>query len=268
MGRIVSVVSGKGGVGKTTVVLNAGVCLAKHFAKKITVVDCNITTSHLGIAAGMHHAPVALNHVLRGEMPLEEAVYAHSSGLRILPASLNLHEMEGVDLTKLRPLIRKLAESNDFVILDAGPGLGREALSALNSSEEVVFVATPTLPSIMDVLRYVEFLREKDKKHLGLVLNMVQKNESQMSADQIQKMLSLQIIASIPRDSTIPRALAAEVPAVLAFPDAPASKELLNVARHIAGLPVQRIVKLNAIDSIKESALSIWRRVINYPSLD
>ncbi|MFH0971373.1 MAG: cell division ATPase MinD [Candidatus Micrarchaeota archaeon] len=268
MTRVVSIVSGKGGVGKTTVAINVGAALAKLFNKRITIVDCNLTTSHLGMALGIHHAPVALNHVLRGEVEVEEALYKHNSGMYVLPSSLKLHEMDGVDLTKLKPLIKKLSEKNDLVILDAGPGLGREALSALHSSQEVVFVATPTLPSVMDIVRYLEFLREHEKKQLGVVINMVQKGESQLTLTQIEKMLGLSIIAAIPRDSAIPRALAAEVPAVLAFPSAPACKELLNVARHVAGLPIQREVKVSAFGAIRAKASELARRVANFPSLD
>ncbi|MEK6953466.1 MAG: cell division ATPase MinD [Candidatus Micrarchaeota archaeon] len=268
MSRIISVVSGKGGVGKTTLVVNTGVALAQLFGKKVSAIDCNLTTSHLGMALGIHHAPVSLNSVLRGEAPIEEALYSHSSGLHILPASLKLSDMSGVDLVKLRPLIRSMADRYDIVLLDAGPGLGREALSALHSSQEVVFVATPTLPAVMDVLRYTEFLREKDKKHLGVVLNMVARNESQMTADQVEKMLGLPVITSIPRDLAIPRAQAAEVPAILAFPDSKASKELVNVARHILGMPVSREVRVSTLDSLKMKATGFMEKLSRFPSLD
>jgi cell division ATPase MinD len=268
MSRIISIVSGKGGVGKTTVVVNTGVALAQLFGKKIAAIDCNLTTSHLGMALGIHHAPANLNSVLRGEVPVEEALYSHSSGLHILPASLKLQDMDGVDLVRLKPVIKSMADRYDIVLLDAGPGLGREALSALNSSQEVIFVATPTLPAVMDVLRYTEFLRDRDKKHLGIVLNMVSRNESQLTADQVEKMLGLPAITSIPRDAAIPRAQAAEVAAILAFPSSKASKELMNVARHILGMPVQREVKVSALGSMKNKAKDFWETLSKFPSLD
>jgi len=268
MSRIISIMSGKGGVGKTTVVVNAGVALAQQFGKKIAAIDCNLTTSHLGMALGIHHAPSNLNHVLRGEALVEDALYAHSSGLHILPASLKLRDMDGVDLARLRPVVKSLADRYDIVLLDAGPGLGREALSALHSSQEVVFVATPTLPAVMDVLRYTEFLRDRDKKHLGVVLNMVTKNESQLPVDQVEKMLGLPVITSIPRDNAIPKAQAAEVPAILAFPSSKASKELMNVARHILGMPIQREVKVGTLDSIRGHGSRLWETLSRFPSLD
>lgn len=268
MGRIVAVLSGKGGVGKTTVVLNAGVALAQNYGKKVTIVDCNMTTSHLGIALGMHQAPVTLNTVLRGEATVEEALYRHNSGMLVLPSSLKLRDMDGVDMMRLKPLVRKLADQNDLLLLDAGPGLGREALSAVHSASEVIFVATPTLPAIMDVLRYNEFLRDHEKRHLGLILNMVAKNESQMNHADIEQMLGLPIVTSIPRDAAIPRALAAEVPAVIAFPDSKGPKELFNVARHIAGLPMKKEIKVSTLDSLAEKTKSFMHKLSKFPALD
>ncbi len=268
MARIVGVLSGKGGVGKTTLVVNVGIALAHFLKKKVTVIDTNLTTSHLGLALGLHHAQENLNRVLRGEIMIDEALHKHHTGLSILPASLRLQDLEGVDLSKMRPMLKELAKDNDFIILDAGPGLGREALSALHSSQEIVFVATPTLPSVMDVLRYLEFMKSHQKKHLGVVLNMVQKNESQLLAKEIENMLSLPIITSIPRDSSIPKSLAAEVPAVLAYPDSVASKEFVNVARHIAGLPIERIVKETPLNTIRRNARELFEKLRRFPSLE
>ncbi|MFH1751156.1 MAG: P-loop NTPase [Candidatus Micrarchaeota archaeon] len=268
MSRIISIVSGKGGVGKTTVVVNTGVALAQLFGKKVAAIDCNLTTSHLGMALGIHQAPANLNGVLRGDMGVEEALYAHGSGLHVLPASLKLQDMEGVDLVRLRPLIRSLADRYEVLLLDAGPGLGREALSALHASSEVVFVATPTLPAVMDILRYTEFLRDREKKHLGVVLNMVTKNESQLTASQVEKMIGQLVITSVPRDAAIPRSQAAEVPVILAFPSCKASKELINVARHILGMPVQKEVKVSGLDSLRTKATDFIGRLSKFPSLD
>ena len=64
MTRIIGVVSGKGGVGKTTLVANLGAALASLYKKDVIVVDCNVTTSHLGLYLGMYYYPISLNKVL------------------------------------------------------------------------------------------------------------------------------------------------------------------------------------------------------------
>ncbi|NIO44787.1 MAG: P-loop NTPase, partial [Candidatus Aenigmarchaeota archaeon] len=70
MVRIIGIVSGKGGVGKTVVASNLGVALQK-FYKKTAVIDFNLTTSHLSLYFGIHSHPITLNHVLRNEAKLE-----------------------------------------------------------------------------------------------------------------------------------------------------------------------------------------------------
>lgn len=82
MTRIIGVISGKGGVGKTTVVANLGVILASEFKKDVIIVDCNISTSHLALYLGMYYCPITLNQVLKGEAKIEDAMYEyHVSGL-------------------------------------------------------------------------------------------------------------------------------------------------------------------------------------------
>jgi MinD-like ATPase involved in chromosome partitioning or flagellar assembly len=87
MTRIIGVLSGKGGVGKTTLVANLGASLASVFNKDVIVVDCNVTTSHLGLYLGMYYYPISLNKVLNGQVNIDNAIYDYSIiGMRIIPA--------------------------------------------------------------------------------------------------------------------------------------------------------------------------------------
>ena len=91
MARVIGIVSGKGGVGKTTLASNLGIALSK-FGRNVTLVDCNVTTSHLGFYFGLYDYPVTLNQVLKGEASLESATY-FSNGVKIIPASLELDDL-------------------------------------------------------------------------------------------------------------------------------------------------------------------------------
>lgn len=68
--RVIGIVSGKGGVGKTTLVANLGLSLVK-FGKSVTAVDCNVTTSHLGFNFGLHYYPKTLNNILKKKQKLQ-----------------------------------------------------------------------------------------------------------------------------------------------------------------------------------------------------
>ncbi|MFH0961922.1 MAG: AAA family ATPase, partial [archaeon] len=83
--RVIGIISGKGGVGKTTLVSNLGAVLAEEFKKDVVVLDCNFTTSHLGLYLGLYQTPITLNTVLQGKAELEDAIYTHRSGMKVIP---------------------------------------------------------------------------------------------------------------------------------------------------------------------------------------
>jgi septum site-determining protein MinD len=233
--RVIGVVSGKGGVGKTTLVANLGASLAHYFNKNVTVIDCNLTTSHLGLYLGIHFCPTSLNKVLRNEISIEEAIYKHYSGANIIPASLSWKELEGVDVIQIKESIKKLFDKTDIILLDAAPGLGREALAAMKASDEIIFVTMPYVPCVMDVIRCLEVANEIGVKPIGIVLNMVGNERYEMKRREIEQLTGLPVIASIPSDKNVLKSLALRTPVVLFNKKAKASKEIIRLAGNLIG---------------------------------
>lgn len=227
--------SGKGGVGKTTVALNLGAVLARHYKKNVTVVDCNVTTSHLGLYLGMYYSPITLNKVLRGEADIEEAIYEHFSGMKVIPASITLSDLEGVDITLLKDNISNIVNKSDIIFLDVSPGLGREALAALKACDEVIFVTTPYVPSIMDIIRCQEVVNEIRIKPLGIILNMANEEKYEMTAGEIEQLTKLPVIASIPFDKNVNKSLASKSPVVILNPNTKVSKEFFKLGATLIG---------------------------------
>ena len=234
MTRVIGVVSGKGGVGKTTVALNLGAVLSQHFKKKVTVVDCNITTSHLGLHLGVYNHPATLNKALSGMVDIGEA-YQHPSGMNIIPASIYLEDLDGVDITKLRESIETIFEKNDIVLLDAGPGFGREAMAALKASDEVICVATPYVPSVIDAMRCHGIINDIGKTHLGIVLNMVNREKYELKKQEIEHLTSIPVISSIPYDKNVNKSLGLKMPVTILDPKTSASREFVRLASNIVG---------------------------------
>jgi len=235
MTRVIGVISGKGGVGKTTLVANLGSALSSKFKRNVVIVDCNITTSHLGLYLGMYYNPVTLNNVLTGEAEMGSAMYDHFSGMKVVPASLSLKDLKGVDVYNLGDSIRQLFDRADIVILDSAPGLGREALSVLRACDEVLFVTNPFVPSTMDIIRCYEVMNEIGVKPLGIVLNMMTGEKYELTANEVEGLVELPVIASIPVDKNIPRSLALKTPVVTFRPNSPASKEIIALAARLIG---------------------------------
>ncbi|MEM5772807.1 MAG: cell division ATPase MinD [Candidatus Aenigmatarchaeota archaeon] len=235
MARIIGIVSGKGGVGKTTLTINLGSALSQFFKKRVTLIDCNITTSHLGLYLGMYYCPITLNKVLRGESDIEEAIYDHFTGMKVVPASLSVSELEGVDVTLLRESIKPIEEKNDIILLDGSPGLGREAMACLKACDEVLYVTSPYVPSVIDIVKYQEVVNELNLKPIGIVLNAVDRARYEMNSKEIEELVRLPVLASIPYDKNIKKSLSLKMPVVVLNKNSPASKEIIKFAARLVG---------------------------------
>lgn len=234
MTRIIGVVSGKGGVGKTTIVMNLGAELASKFKKDVLLVDCNITTSHLSMSLGMHFVPITLNQVLKGDAHIENAVYTHPTGMKIIPASLGTKDVEGIDVANVKKHIKHLLGKVDIILLDAAPGLGKESQLTLNVSDEILFVTIPYVPAVMDIIRTKEMIKG-EKLKLGVVLNMVTNERHELSKREIEQLTEMPVIASIPYDKNVLKSLAAKQPVITFNPGARASREFSRLASEITG---------------------------------
>ncbi len=235
MTKFIGVVSGKGGVGKTTVVANLGAVLSSKFHKNTVVIDCNITTSHLGPYLGMNYCPVTLNDVLRGRADIRDAIYVHDSGMMVIPASLSIDNLIGVDITHLKKSVKELFGRSDFVFLDSAPGLVRENSAVLRASDELLFVSSPYTAVVMDVVRCRKDADESAAKHLGVVLNMVHGDRHEMKREEVEQMTGLPVLASIPFDKNVLKCLSLGTPVVTYEPRSPASREMTRLASHICG---------------------------------
>jgi len=236
MGRIIGILSGKGGVGKTTTVANIGTALAANFKKKVIIVDCNITTSHLSLYLGMYYSPVTLNQVLAGKAKIQEAIYDyHVPGMRVIPASLSLKDLKGVDVSRLSRAVRKLSDEADIVLLDAAPGMGREAMATMRACDEVLFISTPFVPSTMDIIKCHQVALEIGVKPLGIMLNMVGGERYELSVDEVEQLAELPVILSVPMDKNVLRSLALKTPVVLYDQASPASRQFIALAGKLIG---------------------------------
>lgn len=233
--RLIGIFSGKGGVGKTTVSINLGAVLAKNFNKRVTIVDCNVTTSHLGLYLGIYYSPITLNKVLRGEHEIGEALFTHYTGMKIIPASLSFAELEGVDVLYLKEKVSSLLDNNDFVFLDSAPGLGREAVAGIRASREIIYVTTPYVPSVMDVVKTNEVAMEAGVKPLGIILNMVHHEKHEMTKEEVEQLTNIPVIGSIPYDKAVRKSLTMKMPSVVLDPYSKSSREFVKIGEYLTG---------------------------------
>ena len=234
--KIINVCSGKGGVGKTTVAVNMAAALQK-LNKRVVIVDCNLTTSHLGVMFDLYSTGKSINGFLRGEIKLEDAVHMHKSGLHIVPAALELDELADINTDIIKHALQETFKHYDYVILDSAPGIGREALIAMKACDEAVFVASPHIPSLVDVLKTKNVAKKLGVYNAGVILNRVRGRDYEITEDDVFKFADMHLLGSVPEDEIILSSLNEREVSSVKYPKAPSSAAFFEIAHKIAGVP-------------------------------
>jgi len=234
MTRVIVCTSGKGGVGKTTLVSNLAANLTE-LGQHVIVVDANLTTPNLGLHLGLHLTPNSLHDVLRGDVKIKNATYIHPLGFGVIPASMNLNDLKDVDVGRLPEVTLNLLGKADYVILDCAAGLGREAASAISASTEVLIVTNPDLPSVADALKTVKVAKDTGKSITGVVVNRVKGKEHEMTKAEIEEILETPVLSEIPEDKNVSKSIASKTPLSSFSPDSPASVEIRRLSYLLCG---------------------------------
>lgn len=231
MARIIGIVSGKGGVGKTTLVSNLGVLLAQE-GKNVAVVDANITGANLGLHYGLISYPISIHDVMKNNASVIDAVYKHPSGVDIIPASLSFEDVLETEPRNLKEGLQAL--NKDIILIDAATGLDRETLNALDMCDELILVTHPELPTISDALRTKTIAKKYNKKILGIVLNRVNKKDL-LKKDNIASFFELPVIGMIPEDHIIRKSIESKTPVVFGHPEHRVSSEFRRISHYVLG---------------------------------
>ncbi len=240
----IGIVSGKGGVGKTTTAVNLGSAL-NYFDRNVTIVDGNLSTPNIGIHLGVPVVPINLHHVLQGKNHITEAVYSHPVGTKIVPASISLDDIKNTTPDALVKAVRNLDGHGDIVIIDGAAGLGREALATINASDQLIIITNPEMPAITDALKTIRLSEELGKKVLGVVLTRTRPNNMDIALKNIESILEKPIIGIIPEDKSVREALVKKDSVVYTHPKSGAAVAYKKLAANLLGQDYTEIVVQN-----------------------
>ena len=194
MTKIISVLSGKGGVGKTTMITNLATALANK-GKKVVVVDANLSAPNLAIHLGIPTASlITLNDVLRNDAYITHAMYLHKAGFYVVPASIDEIETE---LGGFKNNIGKLLGNADIVLIDSAPGINKEVDASIDVSDEVLLVMTPDEPSLRNAMITKKRVEERGKEVMGVIINQTKGSKYELSNEYIEDMLDEKILGRI-----------------------------------------------------------------------
>jgi septum site-determining protein MinD len=230
MGEVIGIMSGKGGVGKTTIALNLAMAM-QQLGKNVIVVDGDIKNPNLGLYLGIYQYPATINDVLKGSADLSSAKCTHSTGISIIPASLS-SSSSGVGLSKLKKLFDEL---DSCVILDFAPGLGREAVAFLELCDRCLIVTNPNIPSVASTLRIVNIIESQNKNIIGVVINKTGKSY-EIRRQDIETVCPGKPVWGIPEDENVRKSAMLKTPLLDYKPYSKSAESFREVAADIIGM--------------------------------
>jgi len=230
MKRVIGVISGKGGVGKTTLSVNLGMAMHR-LGEDVFVVDTDLKNPNVALHLGVFDFDNTVQDVLDKDLPLIEALYIHPTGLKFAPAHISLRYLN-VDSDRLR---RAFSEVYTTTLVDAPPGFSKETLSVLDVVDEVIVMTTPDLPSVTGALRAVDVAKSLGVNVTGMVVNASRGRGYEINQAELEAVSGTKILGQVPWDETIPRGIALKTPAVQYNPFAPASQAFFHMASKLTG---------------------------------
>jgi len=245
MGKVIGILSLKGGVGKTTSVVSLGASLSK-IGKKVLLIDGNLSAPNLGIHLDLIAPKKTLHHVLNGDSSLEEAIY-EVSGMDVLPASI-FHSLK-VSPLKLIPKVKELKKSYDVILIDSSPSLGDETLAVISSSDELLVVTTPDFSTLSMTLKSVKTAKNKGTPITGIILNKAYNKNFELELDEIERTTGVPVMAVIPHDVNILKSQAYFIPSLNLKPNSPGNVEFKKLAALLVGEKYVSSVKIFSLFS-------------------
>ena len=231
MTKFIAVVSGKGGVGRTTTTINLGIAL-KKLGIDTTIIDTDITSPNLALILGAPNTPNNLEDALQGKKHILETIYKHQSGVKIIPSSLSVEKTVGLD--KLSDVLPDLVGNTEVVLIDCPSGLGVEAQQAINASDEVLIITNLDLVSVTDALRTIIKSEDLGKSVIGVVVNKFKQHHEEISLNNLQSLLKRQVLGVIPNHESLINSQRKH-PSIHVDPSSEITNEFLRVASKIIG---------------------------------
>lgn len=211
-GHIISVVSGKGGVGKTFIASNLAVGLSEE-GKKTIVIDFDIGQSNLDIVMGVEQRVVhTIIDVLKQDVKVEEAmVKVKRTDNLFFIASSQSHDKYSLESKEIKRILNYLKKHFDFIIIDAPAGIESGFEHAIEYADSAIIVVNPEVSSVRDSDRAIGLLDARSKKghkiNKAIILNRLDpkliKEEKMLTSKDIMDILELPLLGKIPEDNQV-----------------------------------------------------------------
>ena len=267
--RVISVTSGKGGVGKTNVVANLALALCR-LGKRVLILDADLGLGNMDVLLGLNPR-YTIQHVLSGEKRLEEVILNVPAGFHLLPAASGIPEL--TDLTQSQRMFLldefdALQNFFDVLLIDTGAGISSNVMYFNFAAMEKVVVITNEPASLTDAYALIKVLANKyHQKKFRILINSARSDHEAeqiyrhlcLVVDKFLGSLSLDYLGWIPFDENVPKAVRRQQAVLDLFPLSKSSKKFMEVA--------ERLMSFRDYCDFEGDVKFFWQRLLNNSQL-
>ena len=263
--RVIAVTSGKGGVGKTSVVANLAIAF-RRLGKRVLILDGNLGLANIDIIFGLN--PVYnIEHVISGEKDLAEVIVEGPEEISIIPAGSGVHELAHLTNGQKLHLLNEfdtLNEDFDILLIDTGAGISSNVIYFNIAAQERIVVATSEPSSITDTYALIKVIfTQHGTRSFKVLVNMVNNAEGGKSvfenlsnvSGNFLKDISLEYIGFISKDDKFQKAVKQRRTVSQLYPESESSKGFFDLA--------QRLLNSSMNRSSDGNIKFFWRKLVS-----
>lgn len=237
--RIITVVSGKGGVGKSNFAVNLALALM-GLRKRVILLDADMGLANIDVILGISPS-YNLAHVIANEKSFSEILYEGPRGLKIIPGGTGMYELANLQDWQLESFLTKLGHLDglaDYFIIDSSAGLSKAVLSFALSADEIIIITTPEPTALTDAYGMIKTVCQLhfDRK-IKLVVNRASSfaeaatvyNKLKIAVNRFLK-CSVDFLGSIREDKNVVQAVHQQQPFIISHPYSAASYDVITIA--------------------------------------
>lgn len=247
--KFVTVASGKGGVGKSSLSVNLAIALSA-LGVQVLVVDADFGLANVDILLGVS-SRYNVSHFLSGERTLSEIVQLGHGGVRFISGGSGMYELLNMDEAALRELMDGILGMDapvDYILCDMGAGINDRILQMILASTETIIVTSPEPTAILDAYALIKTIVLRNASHaIHVIMNKCEsKDEAERAlkgfSEIIRKHLGKQVTTPgyVRYDHDVLEAVKRQTPVMVTHPDGTASRDIKAVARALMELPSEK----------------------------
>ncbi|ABN51725.1 MAG TPA: MinD/ParA family protein [Hungateiclostridium thermocellum] len=240
--KVITVTSGKGGVGKTNITINLAIALSE-LGKRVTILDADFGLANIDILLGIV-PKYTLVDVLYDKKNILEVLTDGPKNIKFMSGGSGVEELVKLDSTQLEKFVSNISlldKLSDVILIDTGAGLSESVMSFVMAADEVFLVTTPEPTSITDAYALIKMISNRENnKIIRVVVNRAENaNEAKDILNRLsmvtEKFLAMKLypLGFIPQDESVIKAVKMQQPFSLSFPKCDATKHIKEISKRL-----------------------------------